>query len=92
MAERIIKSEQLEPLPELIAEYYPDTDTLVLETGAKRTEGEEIARGVVVFFDQDGKVVGVTVECAEILLKPFVDALLEKNRHDSSGREWAVSA
>jgi uncharacterized protein YuzE len=57
----------------LSTEYYPDTDTLVLETGAKRVESEEVAKGVVVFYDHDNNVVGVAEECAERLLKPFVE-------------------
>ena len=83
---------ELEPLPDLLTFYYPDTDTLVLETGVKRAEGEEIAKGVVVFYDRDNNVVGVTVECAELLLKPFVDALLEKHGQGTSDRSKALSA
>jgi uncharacterized protein YuzE len=80
----IVEHIELEPLPELLTEYYPDTQTLVLETGARRAEGEEIAKGVVVFYDHDNNVVGITVESAEFLLKPLVDAVLAKQRGEAN--------
>lgn len=80
MVNKSLKTVELDPLPELFVEYYHDTGTLVLETGAKRAEGEEIAKGLVVFYDKDNSVVGFTLECSEILLKPFVEAILAEQR------------
>ena len=82
MVNKSPKTVELEPLPELLAEYYPDTDTLVLETGVQRAEGEEIAKGLVVFYDKENNVVGFTLECSEILLRPFVEAILAEQRGD----------
>ena len=64
--------------------YYPDTQTLVIENGERRAEGEHVAKGVTVFYAAnegeaiDHDVSGVTIENAEMTLKPFVDALLAK--------------
>ena len=64
--------------------YYPDTQTLVIENGARRAVGEQVAKGVVVFYaEQEGgeldhDVTAVTIDNAEVTLKPFVDAILSK--------------
>ena len=64
--------------------YYPDTQTLVIENGARRAEGEQVAKGVTAFFAEeeggelDHEVSGITIDNAEFTLKPFVDAILAK--------------
>ena len=64
--------------------YYSDTQTLVIENGARQAEGEHVAKGVVVFYAEeeggelDHDVTAITVENAEVTLKPFVDAILAK--------------
>ena len=64
--------------------YYSDTQTLVIENGARRAEGEHIAKGVVVFYAEeeggelDHDVTAITIENAEATLKPFIDAILSK--------------
>ena len=44
-------------------------------------EGDDVCKDVVAFFDKESpsEVVGVTIECAEEVLKPFVDAILAKH-------------
>ena len=42
-----------------------------------RKDGEEIADGVTVFYDENDAVVGIDIDRAEELLKPFIDAVLE---------------
>ena len=79
-----VKQVELEPLPNLLPEYYPDTRTLVLDTGGKWAEGEEIAHGLTVFYDHDNNVVGFTLESAELILKPLVDAVSAKRRGESN--------
>ena len=65
--------------------YYSDTQTLVIENGARRAEGEQVAKGVVVFYAEaeggelDHDVTAMTIENAEVTLKPFVDAILAKH-------------
>jgi hypothetical protein len=64
--------------------YHSDTQTLVIENGARRAEGEQVAKGVVVFYAEeeggelDHDVTAITIENAEVTLKPFVDAILAK--------------
>ena len=64
--------------------YYPDTQTLFIENGRSRAEGEHVAKGVMVFYaattgaELDHAVSALTIEHAETTLKPFVDAILAK--------------
>ena len=70
--------------------YYPDTQTLVIENGGRRTAGEHFAKGVMVFYTTtedsapdagaaaEPTVSALTIEGAEQALKPFVDAILAK--------------
>lgn len=64
--------------------YYSDTQTLAIENGARRAEGEQVAKGVAVFYAEeeggelDHDVTAITIENAEVTLKPFVDAILSK--------------
>lgn len=65
-------------------QYYPDTQTLHIESGRPLTQGEDIAKGITVFYAKtqgdpgECGVSGITIEWAEHLLKPFVDAILAK--------------
>ena len=56
------------------------TQTLYLENGRIREEAEEMADGVLVYYDKDDKAsaVALCIEPAEAVLKPFVDAILVK--------------
>ena len=79
----------LEPLPDLIVEYYPDTETLILDTGARWSDGAEIAGGLTVFYDADhaaepdNNAAGFRVESAALLLKSLVDAARDKYRQET---------
>ena len=44
-------------------------------------EGDDVCKDVVAFFDRENpsEVVGLTIECAEEVLKPFVEAILAKH-------------
>ncbi|MDE2788544.1 MAG: hypothetical protein OXL37_18065 [Chloroflexota bacterium] len=70
--------------------YYSDTQTLTIENGARRAEGEQVAKGVVVFYAEeergelDHDVTAITIENAEVTLKPFVDAIVSKYGTKSS--------
>ena len=80
MTEKATEHWELEPS----VLYYTDTQTLVIENGRPRTEGEDIAKGITVFYANpqaepgEYEVSGITIEWAEHLLKPFVDAILAK--------------
>ena len=58
--------------PELTIEYFPDTDTLVLTTEGASSDGETVARNLVVFYNADGDAAGVTLEHAAVLLRPYL--------------------
>lgn len=55
-------------------QYFADSDTLSLRTGAPAAEAAEVAEGVVVEFDAYGNVVGFRLERAAALLRPMLVA------------------
>ena len=80
MGKKIITSRGrvIHPLPPARVTYTTAGQTLCLEMGARR-DGEEIADGVTVFYDENDVVVGIDIDRAEELLKPFIDAVLERH-------------
>ena len=65
-------------LPEVVAPYAADTRTLSIQNGLKTSDGEEIARGLTVFYDAEGCPAGFVLELgfaesAALLLQPLVD-------------------
>ena len=76
MAESIMNHQECEPL----VKYYPETETLYITNGKPFGEGDNVAKDVVVFYGKENEceVVGLYIECAELVLKPFVDAILAK--------------
>ena len=58
--------------------YAPETRTLSIQNGQRVKDGEEIAKGVTAFYDAEGSLVAIDLESAELLLKPFLDALQPK--------------
>ena len=79
MGKKIITSRGrvIHPLPPARVTYTPAGQTLCLEMGARK-DGEEIADGVTVFYDENDAVVGIDIDRADELLKPFIDAMLER--------------
>ena len=77
---RKVKRIELEPLPKPRVVYIPDTQTLYIENGRTRADAEEMADGVLVYYDRDdgASAVALNIEQAEVVLKPFVDAILAK--------------
>ena len=75
MAKPAVTQPEPEPLPAAVVKYYPDTQTLVVDNGRRRWEGETMAHGLVVFYDHQDNVQGFTMESAEFLLKSFVAAI-----------------
>ena len=74
-------------LPNADVKYSPETQTLYISNGQPARMGEEIARWVVVFTDEDpesdnnandASPVSIQIDAAETVLKPFVDAILAK--------------
>ena len=79
MAERV-KDLQEAFEPEPVVKYFPETQSLWIDSGNLLGEGETIAKGVVVFYGKEDDTVaeGVRIELAEHVLKPFVDAIIAK--------------
>ena len=77
MAEASMNHQESKPL----VKYYPETETLYVTNGKPLGEGDNVAKDVVVFYDKENEceVVGLYIECAELVLKPFVDAVLAKH-------------
>lgn len=49
--------------------YYPETDSLYIDLSSKTsTESSEVAEGIVIDFDDEGKVVGIDIDRASRIL------------------------
>ena len=66
--------------PEPVVRYFPETQSLWIDSGKPLGEGETIAKGVVVFYGKEDSAAaeGIRIELAEQALKPFVDAIIAK--------------
>ena len=75
-----VKQARTDVEPEPVVRYFPETQSLWIDSGKTLGEGETIAKGVVVFYgkDDDTTAEGVRIELAEHVLKPFVDAILAR--------------
>ena len=73
-----VKRDQNDFEPEPVVKYFPETQSLWIDSGKSLGEGETIAKGVIVFYgkDDDTTAEGVRIELAEHVLKPFVDAIM----------------
>ena len=83
MADPVKKQPMHKPLPEANVIYSPQSQVLIIENRPDSAVGETIARDVVVFYDKDvddepSSAVAIRIDCAEHVLKPFVDAILAK--------------
>ena len=67
VTESIVASE-----PELLIEYFEDTDTLVLGSGIHDIFGETVARNLVAMSGDDHFVTSVVLEHAAELLRPIL--------------------
>lgn len=89
MGNPAVNRQSLEALPEAAVGYAVEGDTIFIQTGKQVLDGEEIAPGIVVLYDEeDGNdVVGITIMGAEGVLKPFVDAILTKYGQSGAGAD-----
>ena len=58
--------------PELVIQYFPDSDTLRLGTGTTPAEGETIAKWLMVEWSRDEEVTGVVLRNAAKVLRPYL--------------------
>jgi len=78
-----VKRIKLPPLPKARIFYEPECQVLIIENGESSEVAEEMAQGVLVHYDKDTddaptSAVAIRIDCAEVVLKPFVDAILAK--------------
>ncbi len=69
--------------PQARVEYDPEGQILRIENGQTSAVGEEIAEDIVVHYDRDdddapASAVAIRIDRAEVVLQPFVDAILAK--------------
>ena len=78
---RKVKRIELDSLPKATVVHVAETQTLYIENGQLREDAEEMADGVLVYYDKhdEASAVALCIEPAEIVLKPFVDAVLVKH-------------
>lgn len=58
--------------PELIVQYFPDSDTLRFGTGEQPAEGETIAKWLMVEWNHENEVTGVVLRNAAQVLRPYL--------------------
>ena len=85
MEERTVNHQGFGPLPEVVVLYSPETDTLGIQAGTpvQIKESETIASWMVAHYDADGSLVAIDLESAELVFKPFLDAVLRKEKEKS---------
>lgn len=76
-----IESEKIDMTPKATVVYVPDSQILYLENGRIRESAEEMAREILVYYhkEDESDSVAVRIDSAEVVLKPFVDAVLVKH-------------
>ena len=82
MAQRVNET-PWEQAPPARVEYDAKAQILRIENGQCSQVGEEIAEDVIVHYDKDddhapASAVAIRIDRAEVVLKPFVDAILAK--------------
>ena len=77
---RELKHAQREPLLPATVVYTPESQILYLENGEVREEAAEMSRNILVYYgkERDSEAVAIRIDRAEVVLKPFVDAILAK--------------
>ena len=85
-----VRAMEPEPLAQARVVYSPGDQVLIIESGHSSEVAEEMAQGVLVYYDKDTdteptSAVAIRVDVAEYVLKPFVDAILAKYGVKSDG-------
>ena len=72
---------QKETVPTATVVYVPESQILYFENGQIREVAEEMARQVLVYYakEDESQAVAIRIDRAEVVLKPFVDAVLVKH-------------
>lgn len=78
--------------PDLVIEYFPDSDTLRLGAGVPAAEGETIAKWLMVEWGQDNEVTGVVLRNAAKVLSPHILRYIEGSSDGLEKKNAAHSA
>ena len=102
--EHPVKDIGLPPVPKTNAFCEPVYQVLFIENGSPSEAAEEIARQVLVYYgkEDESEAVAVRIDLAEVVLRPFVDAVLVKHgiapdpnasrhRHKKGYRETVIT-
>ena len=96
---RSLRGVEFETLPKAKVVYEPEYQVLFIENGAASEVGEEMANGVLVLYDKDvddapTSAVAIRIDRAEVVLKPFVEAILAKYgiKHEESAQGMDTKA
>lgn len=75
-----IKYPIMNPLPKATVKYTPESQVLYFENGVTREDAGEMAQNILAYYgkEDETEVVAIRIDHAEIVLKPFVDAILAK--------------
>ena len=68
------------PLPKATVKYTPESQVLYFENGSIREDASDMAQNIIAYYgkEDETEVVAIRIDHAEIVLKPFVDAILAK--------------
>ena len=86
MEEQSASHQQGLSLPEVVVSYSPDIRRLSIQAGSpvKVEDGEEVAQGLTALYDKEGSLVAIDLDAAELLLKPFLDAVLRREKEQQT--------
>lgn len=81
--ERTVKHFELLPVPHANVLYEPEYQVLYIQNGLASEVSEEMAKGVLILYDKDvddqpTSAVAIRIDRAETVLRPFVEAILDK--------------
>ena len=70
------------PLEDVVVFYTPETQALRIQAGDPVSvhQSEAVARGMTAHYNAEGSLVAVDLEPAELLLKPFLDAVRSRQQ------------
>ena len=75
-----VKYPVVTPLPKATVKYTPESQVLYFENGSIREDASDMAQNIIAYYgkEDETEVVAIRIDHAEIVLKPFVDAILAK--------------
>lgn len=74
------------PLEDVVVFYTPETQALRIQAGdpVRVHQSEAVAQGMTAHYSDEGSLVAVDLEPAELLLKPFLDAVRSRQQEQAA--------